>query len=128
VRKNRTAAKVRQANGGAKVPQGKVNGNGKAERQVVKAEKAKSEKVQIGKKFLKKWDLAAAPSGKSPQFKRFKTNAHLKQFIEDQLSSGVMLKGIAAELKVTPARVWEMAHQLSIDIKGQKAQAPKKEA
>ncbi len=79
--------------------------------------------VKVGKKTLKKWDLNAAPSGKSPAFKKFKTNHYLKQFIEDQLANGKLLKSIAADLGVTSARVWEMTHQLGIDVNAQKARA-----
>ncbi len=116
----KTAAKGGKEKAEGKAPQS--NGNG------AKVVNGKSAKVQIGKKTLKKWDLAAAPSGKSPAFKKFKTNAHLKQFIEDELQNGKLLKTIAADLGVTGARVWEMCAQLGIDIKAQKSRAPKKGA
>ena len=70
---------------------------------------------------LKRWDLGGSIASKNPKIARFKTYGRLKEFIEGEITAGKPSKAIAAELGVTPARVYEMTIQLQIE-------RPKKEA
>lgn len=104
-----TAAKVRQAKVGSNGSQNKANGtNGK---------------VRFGKKFLKKWNLNDKPA--SEKFGRFKTYAFMKQYLEDAIANGKGLKELAAEFKVTSARIYECTKQLGMNLSELKARAKK---
>jgi hypothetical protein len=114
-----------RANGGPKTAQGKGMAGGEGKTQAkAKAEQAAPVAVAKGKSkrdLLKRWDLNAPIASKNPKIARFKTYGRLKEFIEGEITAGKPSKAIAAELGVTPARVYEMTIQLQIE-------RPKKEA
>jgi len=110
VANKKTAAKGGKEKAGTKASQGngaKANGtNGK---------------VKFGQKYLKRWDLSAKPA--SEKFSRFKTYAFMKQYLEDAIASGKGLKELAAEFKVTSARIYECTKQLGMDLSELKGRA-----
>jgi hypothetical protein len=114
-----------RANGGPNAAQGKgtVGSEGKTQAKA-KAEQAAPVAVAKGKSkrdTLKRWDLGGSIASKNPKIARFKTYGRLKEFIEGEIAAGKLSKATAADLGVTPARVYEMTIQLQIE-------RPKKEA